>query len=86
MIFSKYTSCETGVSDCHHVITTFLTSHLVRYKTFNENNLFKDAKNANFVCDIITRKVGRKELLQEMGEIDWLRKHVLQIFVTPLHC
>ena len=28
---------------------------------------------------IITRKVVRKELLQEMGEFDWLRKHVLQI-------
>ena len=30
-------------------------------------------------CFIITRKVVRKELLQEMGEFDWLRKHVLQI-------
>ena len=28
---------------------------------------------------VITRKVVRKELLQEMGEFDWLRKHVLQI-------
>ena len=27
----------------------------------------------------ITRKVVVKELLQEMGEFDWLRKHVLQI-------
>ena len=26
---------------------------------------------------IITRKVVRKELLQEMGEFDWIRKHVL---------
>ena len=31
------------------------------------------------VLSFITRKVVRKELLQEMGEFDWLRKHVLQI-------
>ena len=31
------------------------------------------------VCLFITRMVVRKELLQEMGEFDWLRKHVLQI-------
>ena len=32
-----------------------------------------------FVFLFITRKVVLKELLQEMGEFDWLRKHVLQI-------
>ena len=34
------------------------------------------------VLSFITRKVVRKELLQEMGEFDWLRKHVLQIVIT----
>ena len=32
-----------------------------------------------YLKGIITRKEVRKELLQEMGEFDWLRKHVLQI-------
>ena len=31
------------------------------------------------ILPFITRKVAGKELLQEMGEFDWLRKHVLQI-------
>ena len=31
------------------------------------------------LISFITQKVVRKELLQEIGEFDWLRKHVLQI-------
>ena len=59
--FQNTLTCETGLSDHHHMITTFLRSHLVRlkpkkifyrnYKRFDESMFLEDVKNANFVCD-----------------------------------
>ena len=52
--FQNTNSCETGVSDYHHMITTFLRCHLVSlnsktifyrdYKMFNENNCLNPIK------------------------------------------
>ena len=59
--FQHTLTCETGLSDHHHMITTFLRSHLVRlkpkkifyrsYKRFDESMFLEDVKNVNFVCD-----------------------------------
>ena len=58
---------ETGLSDHHLTITTFLKVHLVRlkpknifyrnYRKFNEANFFDDVKNAKclFVIQIILK-------------------------------
>ena len=49
---------ETGVSDCHKLITTFMKSYIFRlkpknvhyrsYKNFNEEKFLSDVKEANF--------------------------------------
>ena len=59
--FQHTLTCETGLSDHHHMITTFLRLHLVRlkpkkifyrsYKRFDESMFLEDVKNVNFVCD-----------------------------------
>ena len=59
--FHNTSVCETGLSDHHLMISTFLKSHLVRlkpkkiiyriYKKFEESAFLRDVKDANFNCD-----------------------------------
>ena len=56
--FQNTVVCETGLSDHHKMIATFLRSHLVRlkpkriffrsYKLFNETYFLSDVENENF--------------------------------------
>ena len=70
---------ETGLSDHHLMITTFLKAHLVRlkpkkifyrnYKKFNEANFLNDVKNATFVCDVDNPDINYENLVQVFGSI-----------------
>ena len=81
--FQNTISTETGLSDHHLMITTFLKSHLVRlkpkkiiyrnYKTFNETNFLTDVKNANFVCDTDNPNLNYENLVQVFNSI--VNKH-----------
>ena len=74
---------ETGLSDHHVMITTFLKAHLVRlkpkkifyrnYRKFNEANFLNDVKNANFVCDTDNPEINYDNLVQVFGSI--IEKH-----------
>ena len=56
--FQITNATETGVSDCHKLITTFMKSHISRlkprnihyrsYKYFNEEKFLSDVKEADF--------------------------------------
>ena len=71
--FQHTLTCETGLSDHHHVITTFLSSHLVRlkpkksfyrsYKRFDESMFLEDVKNVNFVCDTVDPDLNYESLI-----------------------
>ena len=59
--FQHTATCETGLSDCHHMIKTFFKSHLVRlkpkkifyrnYKKVDENIFLNDVAASNFSFD-----------------------------------
>ena len=59
--FHTTLTCETGLSDHHHLVATFMRTHLVplnpkkilyrKFKNFNEQSFLTDVENTNFNCD-----------------------------------
>ena len=70
---------ETGLSDHHHMITTFMRAHLVRlqpkrimyrsYKNFNESLFLEDIQNTGFYCDSEDPNMFYESLVQKFKKI-----------------
>ena len=77
--FQHSLTYETGLSDHHHMIITFLRSHLVRlqskkityrsYKKFNESLFLKDVQNLDFSCNSEDPNVIYESLVQKFQNI-----------------
>ena len=82
---SKHSSCSHLNMSSHHyrklgyIGEDNIADRYVQFLKVKSDVFMSTLYEMLFLCYIITRKVVRKELLQEMGEFDWLRKHVLQI-------
>ena len=77
--FQHSLTYETGLSDHHHMIITFMRAHLVRlqpkmvtyrsYKRFTESLFLKDIQNTNFDCDSEYPNIFYESLVQKFKKI-----------------
>ena len=74
--FQHTQTFETGLSDHHHMIATFLKTHLVRlkpkyityrnYKRFDEGQFITDVQNTNFNCDNDDQDLNYENLVNSL--------------------
>ena len=71
-ILRNFLYCETGLSDCHQMITTFLKPKKIfygNYKKFDENIFLNDVAASNFSCDNENPDTNYENLLTTFSAI-----------------